>query len=395
MVNIKVYSAPDCPWCKKTKEFFKKLNISFEDLNVVEDKQALNELLEKTDQIAVPVLDIEGTIIIGYDVVKIKEALNMIQMTEDVYDVVIIGGGVSGLGAALYAGRSRMKVAVVAEKLGGNIVLADTVENYPGFKQITGLELGDKIHEQVRSYNVEVIEKRVTKVQRCTEGCFKVFTGDAFLHAKSLLFATGTDWRKLNVPGEMEFTGKGVHYCALCDGAFYRDKIIGVVGGSDSAAKEALFLGEYGKKVYLIYRGEKIRPEPLNLQRVTENEKIELIENTNVVEIKGNKFVTVALLDKPYRGKNELKLDALFVKIGHVPLSDLATAIGVAVNDRGEIKIDREGKTNIEGVFAAGDVVDTKFKQAIVGVAEGVTAAYAAYHYVNETELICICEDEE
>lgn len=395
MASIKVYSAPGCPWCKKTKEFLKQNNIEFEDLNVAEDEQAMNELLEKIGQIVVPVIDIEGTIIVGYEVAKIKEALKMVQMSKKMYDIVIIGGGVSGLSAAIYAGRFLMKTAVVAEKLGGTIVLTDDVANYPGFNRITGLELGDKIQGHVKDYDVEIIEKKVTKVEKCKEGCFKVFTDDEYHHTKTIVFATGTDWRKLNVPGEKEFTGKGVHYCALCDGPFYKDKIIGIVGGSDSAAKEALLLAEYGKKVYIIYRGEKIRPEPINLNRVMENETIEVINNTNVIEIKGDKYVTSVILDNPYKGSNEFKLDALFIDIGHNPLSGLAKTIGVALNEKDEIIIDRESKTNVRGVFAAGDVVDTKFKQAITGVAEGVTAAYSAYHYVNETELICICEDEE
>ncbi len=395
MVSIKVYSAPGCPWCKKTKEFLKEKNIAFEDLNVAEDEQAMHELMEKAGQIVVPVLDINGTVIVGYEVAKINEALKMVQMAENMYDIVIIGGGVSGLSAAIYAGRFMMKTAVIAEKLGGTIVLTDDIANYPGFNRITGLELGDKIQGHVKDYDVEIIEKKVTKVERCKEGCFKVFTGDEYLHTKTIIFATGTEWRKLNVPGEKEFTGKGVHYCALCDGLFYKDKIIGIVGGSDSAAKEALLLAEYGKKIYLIYRGERIRPEPINLKQVMENETIEVINDTNVIEIKGDEFVTGVVFDNPYKGSNEFKLDALFIEIGHAPLSGLAKKIGVTLNEKDEILIDREAKTNIEGVFAAGDVVDTKFKQAITGVAEGVTAAYSAYHYVNETELICICEDEE
>jgi thioredoxin reductase (NADPH) len=313
----------------------------------------------------------------------------------DMYDCVIIGGGVAGLGAALYGGRFQMKIAVVAEKLGGTIILTKDIANYPGFKQISGMDLADKIKEHVKVYDIEIIEKKVINIEKCKEGCFKVFTKDKHLHTKTIIFATGTEWRKLNVPGEKEFTGNGVHYCALCDGALYKDKIIGVIGGSDSAAKEALLLTEYAKKVYIIYRKEKIRAEPINLKRVMENKKIEIINNTNVTEIKGDKFVKSVIFDKPYNAKNEFKLDALFIEIGHLPLSDLAKQIGINLNEKNEIMIDREAKTNIKGVFAAGDVADNKFKQAITGVAEGVIAAYSAYNYVNENEIICICDDEE
>ncbi len=317
-------------------------------------------------------------------------------MSEHDYDLVIIGGGVSGFGTAIYAGRFQMKTVIVAEQLGGTIVFTNDVANYPGFKSITGIDLATRIQEHAQEYNVEIVQESVIKVEKCPEGCFKVFTdNNKRLHTKTILFATGTEWRQLNVPGEKEFTGKGVHYCAMCDGTFYKDKVIGVVGGSDSAAKEALLLAEYGKEVYIIYRREKIRAEPINLKRVMENEKITIINNTNVKEIRGNKFVESVILDKSFRGSNEFKLDALFIEIGHIPLSDLARNIGVKLNEKSEIIIDRESKTNINGVYAAGDVADTKFKQAITGVAEGVSAAYSAYHYINENQIICSCSDEE
>ena len=314
-------------------------------------------------------------------------------MAEKMYDLVIIGGGVAGLGAALYAGRFQMKTALIAENLGGTIVLTNDIANYPGFRQITGMDLAGKLEEHVKDYAVKIVESKATKIEKCKEGCFKVFTGKEHYHTKTIIFATGTEWRKLNVPGEKEFTGKGVHYCALCDGAFYKGKTIAVVGGSDSAAKEALLLTEYGKKVYIIYRKEKIRAEPINLGRVNKNKKIDIINNTNVVGIKGDKFVRSVVLDKAYKGSKELKLDALFVEIGHLPLSGLAKDIGVKLNDKKEIIIGREGKTNVKGIFAAGDVVDSRFKQAITGVAEGVQAAYSAYYYISENEIICRCDD--
>ena len=311
------------------------------------------------------------------------------------YDTIIIGGGVAGLGAAIYAGRFQMKTAVIAEKVGGTIINTDDIANYPGFKQIKGIELGDKIRDHAKDYDVEIIEEKVTKVEKYSDGCFKVTTGSKSLKTTSIIFATGTEYRKLKVPGEEEFTGKGVHYCALCDGAFYKDKIIGVVGGSDSAAKEALLLTQYGKKVYIIYRKDKIRAEPINLQRVKENKKIEVIPNTNITEIKGDKFVNGVILDKHYKGNKEFKLDGLFVEIGHIPLSSLAKSIGVKLNEKGEIMVDREGNTNVKGVFGAGDIVDSRFKQAITGVAEGVSAAYSAYHYIDTGNFICHIGDED
>jgi thioredoxin reductase (NADPH) len=187
---------------------------------------------------------------------------------------------------------------------------------------------------------------------------------------------------------------KGVSYCALCDAPLYKDKIVGVVGGSDSAIKEALLLAKYCPKVFIIYRGKKIRPEPVNAQRVEREPKIEVITETNVTEVLGTDRVIGVYLDNPHNGSGTLSLDGIFIAIGGIPYSELAKKLGVTLNEKGEIVIDRSSRTNIEGVYAAGDVVDSEFKQAITGVAEGVQAAYQAYKYVNENEFSFTCKDE-
>jgi len=309
------------------------------------------------------------------------------------YDTIIIGGGISALGAAVYCGRFQLKTLIIGEKVGGTIILTDDISNYPGFKKITGMDLFENIKKHAKDYDIEIVEKKATRVEKCKD-CFKVSTNEKTYSTKTIIFATGTEWRKLNVPGEKEFENKGVHYCALCDGPVYKDKVIGVVGGSDSAAKEALLLAEYGKKVYIIYRKEKIRAEPINLKRVEANKKIEIINNTNVKEIKGDKFVNKIILDKPFKGSKELNLDALFIEIGHIPISDLAKSISVKTNEKNEIMIDKDSKTNVKGVFAAGDVVNSKFKQAITGVAEGVIAAYNVYQYINNELPVCGCSED-
>lgn len=301
------------------------------------------------------------------------------------YDLIIIGGGIVAFGAAVYAGRFRLKTLVIGKSLGGTLILTDDVENYPGFSKLTGQQLFDNVKNHALEYDIKTKETQVTKVQKQGK-VFTIHTTDEAITAKSILFATGTEWRKLGIPGEKEYTSKGVHYCALCDGAFYKDKVIAIVGGSDSAAKEAIMLSEWAKKVYIIYRKEKIRAEPINAKRVEENKKIEIIPNTNVIEVKGEAFVNTVVLDRPYEGDNELKLDGLFVAIGHIALSGLAKDLGLKLNKKGEIEIDRNSKTSLPGVFAAGDVADTEFKQAITGVSEGVHAAYQAYNYINSME---------
>ncbi len=307
--------------------------------------------------------------------------------TKVLYDIIIVGGGVSGFSAAMYAGRLAMKPLLFGDQMGGVITTTDEVSNYPGFKQLTGFELANKIRLHAEDYDISVENKKIVKVDKL-KSCFKVKSEDGkVFKGKTILFATGTKWKKLGVPGEVKYANKGVHYCALCDAFAYRGKVTAIVGGSDSAAKDALVLAQGGKKVYIIYRKEKIRAEPVNLKKVeafVKKGKIEIINNTNVKEIKGDSSkVTSVLLDKPYKKSQEFQLDGVFVAIGHIALSDLAKGVGVKLNKKGEIKINRSAETNVPGVYAAGDVVEAKFKQAITGVAEAVLGAYSAYEFVN------------
>jgi thioredoxin reductase (NADPH) len=310
------------------------------------------------------------------------------------YDVAIIGSGVTAYGAAMYSSRLDLSVVSIGDVEGGTITLTDDVANYPGFMQLTGKELAEKLKEHALDYPVLLETGTVVDIFRNKENFFYVVTENKTFLAKSVIIATGMKERELEVPGHDELKNKGVSYCALCDAPLYKDKVVAVVGGSDSAAKEALLLAKYCPKVYIIYRREKIRPEPINARRIEHEAKIEVITQTNVVEILGENKVTGVKLDNPHNSSEILSLDGVFVAIGGIPYSELAKKMGVDLNEKGEIKIDRESRTNIDGVFAAGDVVDSEFKQAITGVAEGVHAAYQAYKYVNENDFIFTCREE-
>lgn len=310
------------------------------------------------------------------------------------YDFVIVGAGVAGLASAMYAARLGLKTLCLGTThgtempIGGVITTTDNVENYPGFKHITGTGLAEAIRNHAESYElVKIKEERVESVEKKGKG-FIIRTQERYYHSKAVLIATGTKWRKLEVPGSKEFENKGVAYCALCDAPLYRNKIAGVVGGSDSAVKDALVLAEHARQVYIIYRGEKVRAEPINLRKLEANRKIEVINNTNVLQIKGERFVKSVILDKDFKGNKELELNGLFVAIGHIVLSDLAKPLGVKLNEKGEIIINHKtAETNIPGIFAAGDVADKPFKQAITGVAEGCTAAHSAFEYITQNKI--------
>src|SRR3989344_4329166 len=313
---------------------------------------------------------------------------------DKIYDMIIIGSGCVGYGAAMYAGRLEMKTLVLGDIDGGTLILTDLVENWPGIIRCTGKELTDKLKEHALDYKefVELKDGKVTKIEKHGD-CFNIETDSAEKFVtKTVLLATGAKHRELTVKGGKEFENKGVHYCALCDGPLYSGTNMAVIGGSDSAAKEAIALARYAKKVYIIYRGDEIHPEPPNMARIEDlirKGKIEIINNVNVTEVKGDKAVKSVVLDKEYKGKKELAVDAVFVAIGLIPLSDLAKQVGVELNEKKEVKINRKSETNVAGFYAAGDVTDTTFKQAITGVSEGVTAAFIASGYVNDNVLKC------
>lgn len=338
--------------------------------------------------------------------VEIKQKYDYKPNEKAFYDAVVVGTGVVGWATAMYCGRLGLKTLIIGEIFGGTIMLTHVVENYPGFIRVSGPELAEKLEQHARDYDIDILNDRVIKINHIkpenesVKSCFKIITSDGkVFRTKTIIFCTGTKVRKLNIPGEKEFDGRGVHYCALCDGPLYKGaERIAVIGGADSAVKEALLLTEYAKKVFIIYRGEKVHPESINMKRAEQKikeGKLEIINKTNVIEIKGDEKVRSVILDNPYKGSAEFKVDAIFIDIGHIPLSDLAKDIGVKTNEKGEIIINRRSETNVAGVYAAGDVADTEFKQAITGVGEGVVAAYHAYKFVNENEFVCPVESNQ
>ncbi|NVM18095.1 MAG: FAD-dependent oxidoreductase [Candidatus Lokiarchaeota archaeon] len=301
---------------------------------------------------------------------------------EKTYDVIVLGGGPTAIGCAIYAARFALDVLVIGKIFGGLIATTHLVENYPGITSTSGQGFMEMFKDHMNSLHIPYITDEIRSIEK-TSNHFILHSFFQKFKAKSVVIATGSERKKLGIPGEDTFAGRGVSYCATCDGPFYKDKTVCVIGGSDSAAKEALFLSQNVKKVYIIYRGEEIRAEPINKKKVEENHKIEIIYRTNVTEIKGDKTVNSVIFDNG----TELEVDGVFIEIGSIPNSDLAKKIGVNTNDKGEIIINRKSETNVWGIFAAGDVADAPFKQAITGVAEGVVAAYSAFDHIKEINI--------
>lgn len=300
----------------------------------------------------------------------------------DLYDIVCIGGGPAAYSAAVYAARFNMKTVVVAKEKGGLLITTHLVENYPGFPSVTGLGLMQEMEKHVAYFKVPIHEDEILSLEK-KENIFIATARKQTYKAKTVLVGTGTKHRQLDVPGNKELYGKGVSYCATCDAAFFKKKVVCMVGGADSAVKEATLLAEFATKVYIIYRGKQVRPEPITMKRALAMPNIEFINETNIVSIHGTNRVEYVLLDKPYKGSNKLELQGVFVAIGQIPMTDLAKQAGAKLNARGEIIIDRYARTNVPGLYAAGDCGDTEFKQAIISAAEGVYGAWQAFEYVQ------------
>ncbi|MBI5152261.1 FAD-dependent oxidoreductase [Candidatus Peregrinibacteria bacterium] len=306
------------------------------------------------------------------------------------YGLIIIGGGPAGLSGGMYAARLNLKTLVLAVLPGGLLTNIHDIENWPGEKSISGMDLANNLMEHAKTSGAEIKFEEVTAVEKgkneAGEAVFKVkTTGGAVYESYSLLFATGGKHRLLNVAGEKEFSGKGVSYCALCDANFYKDKTVLVVGGGDAAAKDAMVLAEKCSKVYMLVRSV-LRAEAANIKLLEQNPKIEIIYGTEVAEIMGTGVPSAAgakvALVRLKSGR-ELTVDGVFVAIGLDPMNVLAKDLGVKLNDKGEIIVDRASQTNLAGVYAAGDCTDIEIKQAIVGSSQAVMAAFSAYKYIR------------
>jgi len=294
-------------------------------------------------------------------------------------DLLVIGGGVGGFSAAMYAKRFEMDVVVVSEMDGGTITQTHLVENYPGFPSITGFELGMNVVNHAKGIGVESMYGTVKDLKKEGDVFTATLSSGEEIQAKTVLLATGTHHRDLGIESEKRLRNKGVSYCATCDGAFFKDKVVGMVGGSDSAVKESLLLAKYCSKVYIIYRGESVRPEPINKKRMEAEPKIEVINNSNVIEVLGENKVEGVKLDT----EKEIELEGLFIEIGRIPQTDLAKQVGANLTEKGEVITDKYTRTNVPGFYAAGDVTDSNFKQAIVSASDGSYAANEAFNYIN------------
>ena len=307
-------------------------------------------------------------------------------MNNKIYDVIIIGSGPAGLTASIYTTRANLKTLIIAgPKWGGQLQLTTLVENFPGFASgIQGPELMTAMRKQSERFGTEIVEKEfVSGDFTATGGPFKIKAGEEEYEGKTVIIATGADTKWLGVPGEMEKIGRGVSTCAPCDGPFFRNKNVIVVGGGDSAMEEALVLTEYAASVTLVHRGDSFRASEIMQKRVKENPKIKIVLNTQIKEILGDQVVEkVSMLNNKTNETSEMPIHGVFVAIGHIPNSKVFE--GIDRDERGFIKVSDHYKTNVDGVFVAGDVHDAKYKQAITAAGYGAAAALEAEWWLRD-----------
>lgn len=300
------------------------------------------------------------------------------------YDLIIVGGGPAGLTAGIYAQRARLKVVLLERELiGGQIALSDVIENYPGFPSISGMDLMAKFEEHARGLDLEIKMEGVLSIT--TDGEVKVVkTTEGEYRTKAVIVATGAKPRPLGVPGEKEFTGKGVSYCATCDGPFFRNRTIVVIGGGDTAVKEAVYLAKIADKVYLVHRRDQLRAEKILQEKAINSEKIEILWSHVLLEITGEGGVDHAIV-KNLKTEEEITLDVhgAFIFVGINPTTDF---VDVEKDDQRFIIANPKMETSVPGIFVAGDCRNTPLLQVATAVGDGATAAFIAEDYIDNLE---------
>lgn len=301
------------------------------------------------------------------------------------YDIIIIGGGPAGLSAAIYSARGGLKTAVFEKSfIGGQITVTDEVENYPGFEEpLSGFELTEKMRLQAERFGTKFHDEEITAIG--LEGLCKIIqTKDNTYRAKSVIICTGAHPRRLNVPGEEPFTGRGVSYCATCDGALYRDKVVAVVGGGDSAIEEGLFLTRFAKKVIVVHRRDSLRAQKIIQERAFKNPKMEFVWDTVVQEIRGDsKVKELELYNRKTNQITHIPVDGVFIYVGILPNNELLES-RLELDSSGFVLTDEYMHTNVPGIYAAGDIRHTVLRQVVTATSDGAIAAWSAEKWIIE-----------
>jgi len=299
------------------------------------------------------------------------------------YDVIIVGSGPAGMTAGIYAIRREMKTLIIGKEVGGQMVWASEIENYPGFEKINSFELINKFKQQTINFGVEMKDDEVKQIEKTTEGNFLLHTNRETFEAKTVIIAMGLSPRRLAVDGEVEFNGRGVSYCANCDGPFFKNKTVAVIGGGNSALDAAEVLSKIANQVYLIHRNDSFKAFDTLVAEVKARQNIEVILDTEVKKIiGGTKVEKIQIVNSKTSQSREIELDGVFIEVGRLASTDLVADF-VERNDKNQIIVNSKTETKTPGLFAAGDVTDCEFKQITIAMGQATVAALSAYQYIQ------------
>jgi len=302
------------------------------------------------------------------------------------YDLIIIGAGPAGISAGIYAARQRLNILIISKDIGGQVAKkAVDIENYPGFTKISGRDLVDIYKKQVKENNLDILQGEVKKIEKSGQDFSIYLKNGKEYQTTSVIIATGAESRKINIPGEEEFSGKGVSYCSLCDGPIFKDKVVAVIGGGNNGFESALFLSNYVKHIYILEYSDTVKADLENQELVASHKNIEVIKNAKVARIEGEKFVkSITYEDMTSNTEKNLEVQGVFVEIGYVPSTSFVNNL-VELNENKEIVFDPKTlETKTKGLFSAGDCNVSKYKQIVMASGQGAMAALSAYEYIKK-----------
>lgn len=383
MSKIIVYSTERCPYCAMVKAYLGKKGIAYTAIDVgnPENIEAAKEMIRISGQRGVPVTVIDGEVIIGFDTAAFNEIFGA-EEGGGLYDLIIIGAGPAGLTAAVYAARKMMKTLVISENIGGQSNESWAIENYMGYLMITGTDLMAKFEEQVRSQSVNLELDRVSTLHKQDDGIFSLSTESGIAYtAKTIVIASGKHSRMLGVEGESTYLGKGLSICSTCDAPLYRDKSVAIIGGGNSAVQTALEMGKIASEVHLIVRSS-IKADAVFESQLANLSNLTIHTGFEVARIGGDKFVrSITIRNRSTNEEERIMVEGIFIEIGLIPNTGFLNGF-LQMNELGEIIVDQDCHTSVEGVYAAGDVTSIRGKQIIIAAGEGAKAALEAHEFL-------------
>jgi len=380
MPKVTVYSTQNCPYCRMVKAYLERHGVDYLTIDVGTDKEQAKKMIEISGQYGVPVVTVEDEVIVGFDAQRLNELFGE-EKGGEVFDVMIIGAGPAGLTAGVYCARKLLKTLIISENIGGQASESWAIENYMGYRMITGDDLMRKFEEQVRLLDLHLEIDKVLILDRSgNEFVVNTATGAAY-RARAVILSQGKLPRKLGVEGEERYLGRGLSVCSTCDGPLFREKVVAIVGGGNSALQTAIEMSGIAREVHLVVRST-IKADESYIKVYEQKANIVTHTNSIVSKLQGNSMVTgITLRDRTSGKETELSVDGVFAEIGWIPNTAFLEGL-VDMNQEKEVIIDIDCHTSVPGILAAGDITNIRTKQIITAAGEGAKAALSAYDYL-------------